>query len=1001
MAETNQDLEHGLELIRKAFYAQSKTAATRSPKGYTPISETDKRLKREAKRLTDATANLADTYAEMAKLQKKRIVEVKDDNSSVLVEQLNEEYADALKKAETALFNSTDSFRRLEREVSSLAGRSIPEQIQYLKTYSGSIKNISQEMNKQIRSSSMLSASMIAGSHNIQKGTHEYQEMISELQLAAGSLNKGLLRSVGAWDEATNSVRSGLNKNTFAGLRLMAGEAELALSDAFSNLKDSGVGSISDLVAMERAALENLLTSTGEENQKMKAQVVGAIGKMASMGYDLGPSIVKPNGEVDHEKISSFNRGENINELVEVLKQLIETQKKNKEFIRSTDNTAFAASQPYGKTIYQIKSLNTQLAGAKNSFEKLGIVSRFFGKSLFEAGAAAAQFAKFKEAIKEGWRQMVEFNVADVPASFASVQVASVKMGMSFEETVKFMKDNKNTLAIYGKGFDGLRAQLGTTMRSFGYNMKQAADIIPGAIDTAIGAGVNFRNGDQLNAFVEDTMNSFKKVRGVIDVSAEQYMRLNAQLLSSSDIQNTLIGLSQQQAQAYSKDLIAERDRYAVMLGSTEQANELLKAQQRAARAGVVQRMREGAMTMIAAKQAGLSDEQAMAAMRIRAKGRTASAAEQTQLQSIYGQIGVEREKQIRQAQESGGTGSQQGVEAFWERVAGGMGAEEQIQASMAIATRDRSGAIATPDDLKRSADAAAGSTTVANVSNIINQVSSLLGNTFFKAVMAGVGSMVALTASALTTAASLRTLGISAGGKAGSVLGTGAGAIKGRVGALGKGALALGRTSMGGLAAAGGGTLAAAGASVIGAGAAGYGLGTLLEKKTGIGSKIGGGLYDLFNRGKEKERQLAEEKMMIEAVARGRATRAARLASTSPAGHVAIASATMGQPSTIASPSINQPGQPTTTEAVNNLSDTTKTDESGKATMAVQDMTAHDYLSTIAENMVQAVGLLQAMAAAGDSAPLNEVAARLRQQPLRQTPTANAFITGRQTAGA
>jgi len=985
MAERDQQIQEVLDAVRRLLTDSSKSAP--KPRGgYKAISAAEAKLAKETKRLEEATGDLADIYEQAAKTQKTQLVKQEDTNT--LVETANQEYVDTLSRAKKALRSSSVAFSALEREVEEMSHKSVPDQIEYLRNYSSSVKSLTNDLSKQARSSSMLSAAMIAGSQEIEKGSIEYQEMINDLQKAAGSLNKGLLKSLGAWDETTNSVKGGLNKNTFAGLRLVAGETEVVLNEA---LKGLNVGSFGDLASLEKEALEKMLSDNTETQQAVKKKTIEAIAKMANMGYDVGEGIIK-NGKVDHSEIEALHSKDNMAKLAKAIENLAEIQKQNKKFSGSADSTANAANSPFAKTIYSIKGLNTSLDNAKSRGEKMGVLFRYFGKNLFAAGAAAAHFAKFKEAIKQGWQEMVSFNTEGIPASFAGVQLASMRLGMSFEETVKFMRENKNTMAIYGDGFGKLSSQLGGTFRTFGYNMKQASAIIPEAVDSAIGAGVNIRNGDALNAFIDDSMKSFSRVRGVLDVTAEQYMRLNAQLLSSADIQGSLVGLSQQQAVAYSRDLVAERDRYAVMLGSTEAANDLLKAQQRAARAGVVQRMREGAMTMVAAKQAGLSDEQAMAAMRIRAKGRTASAAEQTQLQQIYGQIGVAREQQIRNAQETGGTGAQQGVEALWERLT--TGAEDQIEAGMKIYGRERSGAVATDADLARSGKAAEGSAFVAGLSQIFNQISSVLNNSFVAAVTSGTAALAALTISAFSASRSLGLMGggsILGGAKrlGGRVLGGAAGTLArgGRAVLSGAGSL-LGRG--GGMLARGAGALttgaAGTAAGVLGAGAAGYGLGTLIEKKTGIGSKIGLGLYDWLHGDEEKARQVAEEKAMQEAVARGRAARAAREAASV-------------QPAAIRPPSVTQPGQSTTEEAVNNLSGTTSSDESGNKSMTVQDMTAHDYLSSIADNMVQAVKLLQAMAAAGNEAPLNEVASRMRSEPSRQVPTANSFITGRQTA--
>src|SRR5690606_21943026 len=130
--------------------------------------------------------------------------------------------------------------------------------------------------------------------------------------------------------------------------------------------------------------------------------------------------------------------------------------------------------------------------------------------------------------------------------------------------------------------------QLRGTFGKFGFNMQQASEVIGPATEAAASSLVNIRKKDALNNFIDESMKSFQKVAGIVNISAVKYMEMNAELLGSEDIQKTLLGLDQATAQARAKEIIALRDHYIALGLSTEQAQALVKAQEAQQREAVV-----------------------------------------------------------------------------------------------------------------------------------------------------------------------------------------------------------------------------------------------------------------------------------------------------------------------------------------------------------------------------------------------------------------------------
>src|SRR5690606_1480559 len=100
------------------------------------------------------------------------------------------------------------------------------------------------------------------------------------------------------------------------------------------------------------------------------------------------------------------------------------------------------------------------------------------GKALAGTAAGTAGFTGVKNAVFDIVGQLADFNIAHVPKSFADTNIASIKLGMSFQETVRFMQENKRTMAIFGDGFDQVTDQLKGTFGKFGFNMQQASEVI-------------------------------------------------------------------------------------------------------------------------------------------------------------------------------------------------------------------------------------------------------------------------------------------------------------------------------------------------------------------------------------------------------------------------------------------------------------------------------------------------------------------------------------------
>ncbi len=928
-------------------------------------------------------------------------------------------YKRILDRINRNLKQTDEAYELLEKEVNILGRKTYQQQRDYLNRYSQSIKNLTTVMGKNIRASSLLASATLKSHEHIEAGTNEYYEMIKELGEVSKPLNRGILKAAGAWDDATKSVKEGLPPETFANLRLMIGETQTILAETLGKL-GPGFESFEQILGKGEGAINELLKAENQTTAAAKAfkdQMIKAGVALALQGHDVGVNLVNTDKNtgarsVNASALEHLSSDAGSGDILKLIKKSASIQKDASAFNANADRVAGLASSAFGKTVLSarsdVKEALSGKAGLVNVLKKgaSGLLAAAGG-----AGGAKGVWGAFKDIIG----QLAEFNIQNVPKSFLATQVASVKLGMSFDDTVKFMQANKSAMAIYGDDFDSEVSKQAATFRKFGFNMEQAAASFAPLREAAIAAGVVVRNGDKLNDFIDSSMKSFQKLAAITDVTAEQFFQLKGRLLSSSDMQNTLLGLDQAAAQAKAEEIIASHRAYVQQGLSLEQAEELVKLQQKQQRDTVLSRVKEGAKAMMFAAQAGLGTEDQMRVFQLSRKGRR-SEAENAELQALLGQAGAASEqRQAAAYAQSESAGELQ--QTIFERLSPEGLVGEMIDKGKDLAVKERAGAGITDAEAKKSEEAAKGSEAVAGISQTLNQVSSFLSNKFGAALLGGTASMIGLTVSAISASRSLMMLG------KGGLLGQAAGAA-GKGGLLSRagGALAGAGRSIGSFMTGGAATGAAkvaaplAALAAVGQGAfaegttgniksvgevvptgwnklnpfawamnAGRGVGAVGNAGYGAASNLVGGsgslgsdIYSWFHKDYDPNDDVTPEQR-----ARWKAMREARLAREAAKSQPAPAAMPPSIAQAQAAAGVN------TSEAA-----TTEADK----TVVVEDETAHGYLATMATNLGQAVALLTAITQQGDEAAAAEIVARLKGGGSKQVPTANSYVTGRQS---
>ena len=1028
MAFSDKDLQELALSIEKSFEKAlrgfAKTAG-RSPEDRQPRQRQEqapqqqdrntRRNARVAKNLGDAQENLLKATEELTKYTDAQISQDKELRTGTF------RGIRALKRYEKALSEASNFFNNSIGEYDTLMNKSLFEQYRDFKSLSENTRGLSSKLAAAQKNSSLLAAAFIESHSEIQEGTQVFKAYLGDLKKSVSDLDESYLRQSGLLDETTKELRDNLNPRDFAELRAKIGESQAVITE---NLSKIGIENL-DKLTSNTDELEKRLNAAASEGiqsgEKFRDSIYVIAKQLEAQGHKLEQDLS------NRETINYAALAKNVNK--------IERGLGNSS--RKIDKISVDANTALGKL-------------KKSVFTSAGLTDMLNSKvlkPLMDTGTAILGFKKAVDASKNIYKDIVDFNVASVPASFIDVQLASVKMGMSFDETVKFLQQNQRVLALYGSDFDGLRKKFNNTFAKFGYNFKQGAEMIAPAIEGAIATGVNVQSGDALNSFIDDTIKSFRKVAGVVGGTVQQYAALNKELYQSEEVSHTMLGLDNERALLYAQSLRQQRDDLAVRGISLQQAQDMVKAQEAAKKEKVSSRVKGAAMIQLQAQQFGMSAEDAARAARITRQGRAASAEDTKWLTETFApQFAKARAEYGTQYTGTGNETGQIIADVFLERTSD-LGAFGQVVTKAEqVAQADKAKAGATEEQRKAAEVKAAPDITVGKISDAVNTVASVLENNFTK-LLIGLGlGFAALTVQALLTARALSALSGAAGAKGiGDTLGDilDKGKDKGKPGGpggkggkiLGIGGKVLGAAAVGlaGYSAVQGineaeqqkqegkitekeATVKKAGQlGMLGGGgtaaAIGMGVGQVLIPIPGIGAAIGaavGGVVGGFlgKKAAETGADLLVKDKKPEATAKPKEQMTkeelelAREPSRKFSGVVTRKDGTpIASPAPVTTSPVIQPAGTASASNVNK-DNMTKEPDAKSGIVNVADTVTHEKLSAIAESMSKAVNLLQEII---DKNVLSSqqvpIASKLASSFTdRQLPSAFSYITGRST---
>jgi len=927
-------------------------------------------------------------FVKAVKNSKDKLEKLSTSIEKLLVE--NGDQEDAVEKATAVLIKSTQSFGDLDAEVRELLGKSLPQARAYIESVSRASKDLTTGLGKTIRNQSLFGAALLESHAEVQRGTLAYSNMLGNMYDAANGLSEGLLRQANLWDENSNSIRKNLDPQDFARLHVAIGQAQTAVVENLGGIE--GMGKLSALSALSQEQFINTTSANSEAGKKLQSQLIAAALQLEALGQHLEiPGVggatekvtLTQHGQVNQAAIDALQG--DAGKLQALTQALLKNVAENNAASRKFAEIAKNSSTLVGGLLSHITSIGSHLTG-------LEVAAEFAKRGLFLLGDTATikkSFDLMKEGVMGAVKQIADFNNAGVPASFKNVTLESFKLGMSFSETVEFMQQNKRQIALFGGSFDSLTDNYKATFQKFGITMKQGAEVVGPAFEAAIATGINVKSGDQVNKFTDSLLSSFSDLRGAVNVTAGEYAKQTAALIASSEVQGNILGLDKEASIQRVKDIFQQQKYYVSQGLSLEAANDLIKAQNAQKNEAVKDQLANAAKLALGAQIAGLNGQQVAQIQRLYLKGAARTKEENVQFDKLKQQRAAGLAGRTARANATGDIGTILGTQVgnqFVENLTGSAAAGQQ--AANTEAASAKAGNQLTDDQLAQAAAAAKGSESIAGLGNVANTLTSVFSNPLTKSIFGATGGLIGLALQSLLTARSLGQIGGSFGNLGGLFKKLfGGGAATAAVEGAEKVVESSGAKAAEKVAEKGGLKVAEKiGAKTIGK--------SLLKAIPGIGliAALGFGAQRAFG-GDFKGAGLE--------VASGAAS---LIPGVGTAASLAIDAGIAGRDFVNASEAAGKPpipGQPGAGETAVNTTGTTGEASPTDKSWVVQDPTSHDYLSAIADSMIQAVKLLQMISDNGNPEASNVVVERLKAGGVKNIPTATSYTTGRQMAAA
>lgn len=640
-----------------------------------------------------------------------------------------------------AMENSASYAEKNSDNMKYMARASVPEMMRVAERLTAGIKKeaAAREVHAGLMSSALLNNLM-----QTQEGSIEYENGMRELRESINGLPSAWKKQKGLIDQVTGQIRDNLDPQDFSNVRKSIGTSLANFESNFAELSSAAGLSATDL--LEKFSTAGGISfggeGAGEASQvnkfvtALESTIVDLINNDLINGDDLrklGLEIDRTTGALTKKSLIRLQT-ENVmqKEVLNIVKGLQKSRDDLDKVAKST--TGFS------------KSFNTAL-NSLNPKEWL--------RKLASPATAAAGLAKAVDGVKRAATEISSFNVAFIPDSFRHVQQASVALGMSFEETVKFLGENKQLMATLGTdNFYKLNDAVNKTLKEQGFTSKQAAEFTPQIFENAGNTGVDIKNQDEMNEYVQKTATNFKKLSGVANLSMKQFVELNRELFNSQEVQSIVSGLDAEASQVYTQSLVDQRAALIKSGLTAQQAQEAIQRKEANKNEKASSRMEKAAKVMAFLSSMGRGAE-GLEYLKLDMKGRRRDKAENERFTEL-----ATMAVQLNESEKQRSFESELRTEPY--------DIDNMVldpKTAQAVISAQKSNKAITADKDAEAQVKAAPDTRVTRAEDIINSFSSLMSNSLVGAATGSATALLGLMAQTIMTTKSLGGLSKAGGG--------------------------------------------------------------------------------------------------------------------------------------------------------------------------------------------------------------------------------------------
>lgn len=294
----------------------------------------------------------------------------------------------------------------------------------------------------------------------------------------------------------------------------------------------------------------------------------------------------------------------------------------------------------------KLEAAGLALNEATASFEKTAPVVDYFGRTMHEGNEAVKKFiggltltaglTRVLEGLKQGLMEFKDLSSKGLAGAFTQMSLSALSAGMNLKDFTEVISQNRLAINQLGGGVKGL-SNFTDIINNSAKDLKDVlpvqADAFKAQAEIAGLAQSMGSTGQNISGTMSKLNKSFLRMNKITGETVTEYVHNRKALIDSTEVQQSVIGLTKQDRTQKFDEIRAEYDHLKLLGLSNEQARQQIqqnKSMLDAKKYGPVQRMTETIQTgnwlkMLQAQGAEIADADIQAAIKDLRSGKSSA----------------------------------------------------------------------------------------------------------------------------------------------------------------------------------------------------------------------------------------------------------------------------------------------------------------------------------------------------------------------------------------